>query len=164
VNSSTSPVVVSKAPEGTFFHNPDLASFGGDVLLTYDDGNSISLEKLNTISGEVAVSGTTYPLALGGSGAATEARIAGNQGVGGTAPTGNSNPQRVLVAYTQDGDIKAAVFDESSAIQKGPLKISDASTQNHKATVASDFKDFFIVWSGMVGGMEQVFGAKVTAQ
>jgi|GEM_PF-3945353 len=162
VNNSMMPTVVGNAPEGTTFRNPDLASFGDDVILAYDNGSQVLLQKLRTSSSEVATVGSATTLDLGGSGAQTEPRIAGNVGIGGNRTEGD--PQRVVVAYTQGGVMKAAVVDNNLAITKTPVTISGASTMNHIAEAASDLKDFFIVWAGTAGGLEQVWGAKVAFQ
>ncbi|MFO1518583.1 MAG: LamG-like jellyroll fold domain-containing protein [bacterium] len=155
VDNAMMPGVVANAPEGTTFHNPDLASFHNDVLLAFDDGNAVSIKRLTDATATV--------LPLSGSGAKTEPRLGGNLGATGTRPSG-TDPEKILVTYTQGGTLKGAVVDNAFAITRGPLDISGATTANHVAEVASDFKDFFVVWAGTTGGMEQVFGAKVLAE
>ncbi len=157
--------IVANAPEGSTYHNPDIASFTQNTFLAYDDASNISLKRLNTNDTSVTVMGEATNLDLGAAPAKTEPRLGGSLGIGGTRPDASLDPQRFLLAYSQGGDLKAAIFDDAFALRRGPVTVSGASTNNHLAEVASDMNNFLVVWAGTPGGsmIENVFGAVVNS-
>ena len=167
VTNSMAPEMLADANDGTTFQNPDVASFNNRVFLVYDNGSAISARKLTTAGGEVAPDGNAVDLTLSGTGSKREPRWASNLGIGGTRPASSSDPERLAVAYRQGSNtLRAAVVDDTFTVTNGPLDVSNSmTTGNHVAEVASDFKDFFVVWAGVPQGMtsDQVFAAKVAS-
>ncbi len=166
VTNSMAGDVVANAAEGTTYHNPDLAAYGQDTLLVYDDANNIFAKKLNVNTTSVTSSGDASSINLGAGGAKTEARIGANVGVGGVRNPTSAAPQRALLAYQQGGAMKWAVIDDSFMVLRGPGTASGMTSNNHLAEVASDLNNFLMVWAGTPNGttIENVFGAAINSQ
>lgn len=166
VTNAMAADVIASAPEGTSFHNPDVASYAANTLLAYDDGTNIFMKKFTTNASAATPVGDATSIALGGTGAKTEPRIASNLGVGGTRAAASMAPQRALVAYTQGGAMKWAITDDMFMVLRGPGTFPVMANNNHLAEVASDSSNFLVAWAGTPAGsmIENVFGASVNSQ
>jgi len=137
--------------DGNSLTAPDLAAFGDRYVLVASDGDKIRIKGFssNAIS-------NSDPASLNlGNGTQRNGRITGNLGTGGAGPVEEEKPERLLVAYEQDGEIFGAVLDEDFTVTAGPSNISQGvATDNSRVGISSDGGDFMTVWQGMVQEME----------
>lgn len=165
VSNNMAADLVAVAPEGSTFYNPDIASYGPNTLLAYDNGSNIFMKSLNANATAVTPMGEGREINLGGSGVKTEPRIGTNLSVGGTRGAANAYPERALLAYRQGEDMRWALTDNAFSVLRGPGTFPVMANANHQAEVASDANNFFVAWAGMPmdSMVENVFGMLVNS-
>lgn len=148
VTGNIMPDIVAAVAGGSL-NNPDIVSYKDNYVLFVGDGANIRAKSFTSDS-----ISSSEPAALGlGSGTKTKPRAASNLGIGGQRPAGtNLDPERLIVAYEQSGNIRAAVLDESLAVTQAPANLSSGSANNQAVEVASDFHDFVATWQGNQSG------------
>lgn len=152
VTGSIMPDIVASVDGGNLT-NGDIVAYENNYYIFISDGTNIRAKSFT--SGSISNS-TPDVIELGG-GAKTKPRAASTLGPGGTRPGSNPDPERLIVAYEQGGNIRAAVLNESLVVTRAPTNISiGGPTDNQLVEVASDLHDFVATWQGNQSG-EKVF-------